>query len=275
MKLRYTPMQVKVDSVEEQESEHHEKITNFENLNDMPVVVGTLHSMLTPFAASYKRNNPTKKLVYIMTDGAALPIFLSKNVDTLKQKGLIDSTITIGNAFGGDYECINIYTALITAKEILKADAVFVSMGPGIAGTGTKYGFTGIEQGSILDAVNKLGGKAIAIPRVSFADKRERHQGISHHSLTVLDEIVNTKATIPVMEYPDTYGDIIREQIIKHNLDSKHDIAYIMFCNEDKTKEDLEFFNLKVKSMGRNYEEDKEFFQSASAAAYYLVYENK
>lgn len=87
-----------------------------------------------------------------MTDGASLPIYLSKNVDTLKEK-LIDSTITIGNAFGGDYECINIYTALITAKEILKADAVFVSMGPGIAGTGTKYGFTGIEQGSILDAV--------------------------------------------------------------------------------------------------------------------------
>ncbi|OJT85865.1 hypothetical protein BM535_22000, partial [Clostridioides difficile] len=72
-----------------------------------------------------------------------------------KEKKLIDSTITIGNAFGGDYECINIYTALITAKEILKADAVFVSMGPGIAGTGTKYGFTGIEQGSILDAVKK------------------------------------------------------------------------------------------------------------------------
>ncbi len=29
-------------------------------------------------------------------------------------------------------------------------------MGPGIAGTGTKYGFTGIEQGSILDAVKNL-----------------------------------------------------------------------------------------------------------------------
>ncbi len=42
------------------------------------------------------------------------------------------------------------------SKEILKADAVFVSMGPGIAGTGTKYGFTGIEQGSILDAVKNL-----------------------------------------------------------------------------------------------------------------------
>ena len=54
----------------------------------MPVVVGSLHSMLTPFAASYKRLNPNKKLVYIMTDGAALPIYLSKNVDTLIFGGL-------------------------------------------------------------------------------------------------------------------------------------------------------------------------------------------
>ena len=180
MKLRYTPLQVKVDSVEEQESKYHKNIEEFSSLNNMPVVVGSLHSMLTPFVASYKRLNPNKKLVYIMTDGAALPIYLSKNVDTLKKKGLIDETITIGSAFGGDYECINIYTALITAKEVLNADAVFVSMGPGIAGTGTKYGFTGIEQGPILDAVKKLGGIPISIPRVSFADQRDRHKGISH-----------------------------------------------------------------------------------------------
>lgn len=128
MKLRYTPYQVKVNAVEDHESKYHDIINNFETLDDMPVVVGTLHSMLTPFVASYKKHNPNKKLVYIMTDGAALPIYLSKNVQNLKEKNLIDSTITIGNAFGGDYECINIYTALITAKEIIKADAVFVSM---------------------------------------------------------------------------------------------------------------------------------------------------
>ena len=84
MKLRYTPYQVKVDSVEDHESKYHDIINNFESLGDMPVVVGTLHSMLTPFVASYKRYNQNKKLVYIMTDGAALPIYLSKNVQNLK-----------------------------------------------------------------------------------------------------------------------------------------------------------------------------------------------
>lgn len=268
MKLRYTPFQVKVNSIEDHESKYHKVIENFESLENMPVVVGTLHSMLTPFVASYKRNNPDKKLVYIMTDGAALPIYLSKNVDTLKNKGLIDNTITIGNAFGGDYECINIYTALITAKEILRADVCFVSMGPGIAGTGTKYGFTGIEQGPILDAVKKLSGNAVAIPRISFADKRERHYGISHHSITVLKDIVNVEVTIPVTAYEEEKLDIINKQLKDNNLEEKHNVVYI---NNNNTKDDLEFFDLKVRSMGRNFEQDKEFFEAASTAAYYLV----
>ncbi|MEG1408322.1 MAG: DUF3866 family protein [Terrisporobacter sp.] len=268
MKLRYTPYQVKVNAVEDHESEYHDIINDFTSLDGMPAVVGTLHSMLTPFVASYKRHNPNKKLVYIMTDGAALPIYLSKNVETLKEKGLIDKTITIGNAFGGDFECINIYTALITAKEILKADAVFVSMGPGISGTGTKYGFTGIEQGPILDAVKKLGGNAIAIPRMSFADARDRHKGISHHALTIFKEIVNVSVNIPVTIYSNENFDYIKKQVKDNELFDKHNIIYV---DNKKCKEDLDYFNLKVRSMGRNYEQDKEFFDAASTAAYYLM----
>ncbi|MGL4912186.1 MAG: DUF3866 family protein [Romboutsia sp.] len=268
MKLRYTPFQVKVDSVEEQESNYHKKIDEFKSLNNIPVVVGTLHSMLTPFVASYKKNNPSKKLVYIMTEGAALPIYLSKNVDTLKTKGLIDSTITIGNAFGGDFECINIYTALITSKEILNADCIFISMGPGIAGTGTKYGFTGIEQGPILDAIKKLDGNPIAIPRVSFADKRDRHIGISHHSITVLKDIVNVNVNVPITNYEDEKLDLIKNQINENRLKDSHNIIFI---DNKNTKEDLDYFGLKVRSMGRNYEQDKEFFDAASTAAYYVT----
>lgn len=271
MKLRYTPMQVRVDSVEDHESKYHDVFEKFEKLDGMPVVVGTLHSMLTPFAATYKRLNPNKKLVYIMTDGAALPIYFSMNAATLKDKGLIDSTITFGNAFGGDYECINIYTALITAKEIAKADAVFVSMGPGIAGTGTKYGFTGIEQGPILDAISKLGGRPIAIPRISFADMRDRHRGISHHSITIFDEIVNVEVEIPITIYDEEKDSVIKNQIKENKLDEKHKIEYV---ENNRTKEDIDSYGLKVKSMGRSYEQDSEFFDSASSAAIYIT-ENK
>lgn len=268
MKLRYTPLQVKTFSAEEQESEYHDKIKNFKSLDDMPVVVGTLHSMLVPFAASYKRIDKQKKLVYIMTDGAALPIYLSKNVQNLKKNKLIDNTITIGNAFGGDYECINIYTALILAKEVLNADAVFVCMGPGIVGTSTKYGFTGIEQANILDSVKKLKGKPIAIPRISFADKRDRHFGLSHHTVTILKEIVNANVIVPIGVECNKNKAYIINQIKENNIDKIHNVVYV---DNNKTKSDLEYFNLRVKSMGRSYEEDKEFFNSASSAAYYLL----
>ena len=267
MKLRYTPYQVKVNAVEEQDSKYHDIINKFQSLDELPVVVGTLHSMLTPFVCTYKRNNPNKKLVYIMTDGASLPIYLSMNVSELKEKGLIDETITIGNAFGGDYECINIYTALITAKEVLKADAVFVSMGSGIAGSGTKYGFTGIEQGQILDAVSKLGGVPYAIPRVSFGDKRERHIGVSHHSITILNEIVNKKVNVIFNIIDEDKKEFIETQLSTFSIYREHDVKYI---NYEKTLEDINYYGMKVKTMGRKYEEDREFFDCASGVAFYI-----
>lgn len=265
MKLRYTPMQVKVDSVEEQESKYHDIFNDFVCLEKLPVAVGALHSILPPFAATFKKNCPDKKLVYIMTDGAALPMAFSKNVENLKKKGLIDSTITYGNAFGGDYECVNIYTALITAKAICKADCVIVAMGPGIAGTGTKYGFSGIDQGMIIDAVEKLNGESYVIPRISFADLRPRHIGISHHSVTILSEITSKSSNLVINSgYEQSKLNIIKDQILCNSIAEKHKVT---FTEYESTKEDLDAFDLKVKSMGREFDEDKEFFVAASTVA--------
>lgn len=41
--------------------------------------------------------------------------------------------------------------------EAAKCDLVIVGMGPGITGTGTRYGFTGVEQGYIIDGISTLG----------------------------------------------------------------------------------------------------------------------
>ena len=46
-------------------------------------------------------------------------------------------------------------------------------MGPGIVGTNTRLGFSGMEVGPILDAAHALGGVPIACLRVSFADGRD------------------------------------------------------------------------------------------------------
>ena len=264
MKMRYAPQQIKCMSVEEQDSPYHEAIKNFKSLDGLKVVVGTLHSMLPAFLATLKYKSNDLKTAFVMTDGAALPIQLSNSVRELKEKKLLDETITTGHSFGGDFESVNFYTGIIAAKEVVKADVVIVAMGPGIVGTGTKYGFSGVEQGYILDGVNSIGGKAIAIPRISFGDKRERHQGLSHHARTILGEISKTKVHIPINIQDEDNLSLVKRQIIESKLDLKHDIHYI---DSDYTKEALDKYGLKVKTMGRSYEEDSEFFKAAGGAA--------
>ncbi len=266
MKLRYTPLQLKVFSAEEQQSQHHKKFLDFKSLEGMPVLVASLHSMLLPISATLKFQNPKIKIAYIMTDGAALPLTFSNTVFDLRERGIIDTTITIGHAFGGDLECINIYNGLIAAKEIAKCDIAIVSMGPGIVGTATPYGFSGIEQGINLDAVETLRGIPIAVPRISFADVRSRHRGISHHSLTVLDKINKGKSHVVIPQLEGFEKDFLHQQINNLKINEKH---YIVEVNGNIIFEVLDHFKLKVESMGRGLKDDLPFFLTCSAAACY------
>ncbi|MDK2835416.1 MAG: hypothetical protein PWP21_193 [Thermosediminibacterales bacterium] len=264
IKLRYTPMQIKCLTVEEQKSDYHQKIREFKSLNKTPVIVGLLHSMVPYAASSVKHHtNGKARIVYVMTDGGCLPIFFSKLVFEMKKINLIDSTITTGHAFGGDYESINIYTGIIAAKEVAKADIIIVSMGPGIAGTGTEFGFSGIEQGEIINAVNVLGGIPIAIPRISFEDKRERHRGISHHTLTVLDKICHTPATVVFHKMNDKKMKYIFKQLEMKEINKKH---RILIKDGRPGADYIQKTGLKVTTMGRGFDEDPEFFLTASAA---------
>lgn len=267
MKLRYTPFQVKTYAAEEQNSPYHDVFHKFESLNKMPVIVGTLHSMLIPIASTLKYLNNDLNIAFIMTDGAALPIYLSNNVYELKEKGIIYKTITLGHAFGGDYEVVNIYNALIAAKQIVKCDVAIVTMGPGIVGTGTPYGFTGIEQGYIVDAVNDLGGTSVAVPRVTFKDKRKRHYGLSHHSITVLGKIMKTRSNIAFPKFSAQQEKIIAKQLEENNLTQKHDIFRV---ETNILGQVLEYYKLKVKSMDRGLNDDPEFFNTCCAAAVYV-----
>ena len=76
------------------------------------------------------------------------------------------------------------HTGLLAARHVLGADLAVVAQGPGNLGTGTRWGFSGVAAGEAVNAVAALGGRPVASLRVSGADPRERHRGISHHSLT-------------------------------------------------------------------------------------------
>src|SRR5581483_8957591 len=131
MKLRYTPSQVAVRAVEES---HREAIESSRGLEGTPVVSAPLHSMVGPIAAGAKAAGGTR-VVYVMTDGAALAGALSRLVPRLRRAGLLDGFVTCGQAFGGELEAVTIWTGLLAAKEILGADVIVVSDGPGNLGT--------------------------------------------------------------------------------------------------------------------------------------------
>lgn len=264
MKLRYTPLQLKVLSVEEEASPHHDRLRGWCSLEGMPVLVGTLHSMLSPLAVILKRLNPEMRIAYIMTDGAALPLAFSRTVADLKEKGWLAATITAGHAFGGDYEAVNVYSALATARAVVDADVAVVLMGPGVVGTGTILGTTALEQASILDGAAALGGTPIAISRVSFADSRVRHRGISHHTLTVLGRLTYARCQVPLPYLPGEKQKVVEQQLQESGIDKKHDVR---FYEADRALQWLRETDLTFKTMGRGLDETPEFFAAVAAAA--------
>ncbi len=264
MKMRYTPFQVKVLTVEEKEHPYNSVYNKIDNLDEMPVIVGSLHSMIAPAAAMLKYLTG-KKIFYLMTDGAALPIWYSKLVSILKHKKIIDKTITCGHAFGGDFEAVNIYSGLLFAKAA-GADTVIVSMGPGIVGTSSQFGHTGLEQGEIINAVNIMSGRAIAIPRISFADPRDRHYGLSHHTKTSLGKIALTPCIVPIPRLENTKRNTVLNQISKAGISNLHKTVEI---DTGLLSDVLEHYQLQVTTMGRPFSEDMDFFSTAGAAGIY------
>lgn len=268
MKLRYSPGQVKVLAVEESEHPLNHLYQQTGSLDGTPVIIGTLHSMLAPAAAALRRSaGGGIRVVYLMTDGAALPLQLSKLVAELKEKGLIHAVVTCGHAFGGDYEAVNIYSGLLAARGVAGADVIIAAMGPGIVGSASTFGYTGVEQGELVNAVNILGGRAVAIPRISFADTRERHLGLSHHTRTALGRVALTPCTVPIPFMPGEKAELVKRQLEEAGIPRLHRVVEV---DASVTPDALKQFDLKVTTMGRGLDQDPEFFLAAGASGIHV-----
>ena len=184
VKARYTPMQQMLLAVDEQDSPHHAELADADDLGGMPVVVADLHSALPAVLAGIRHVRPGARVAYVMTDGGALPAAFSRAVAGLREAGWLEATLTVGQAFGGDHEAVTTHTGLLAARRVVGADVVVVAQGPGNVGTGTRWGYSGVTCADALHAADVLGGRCVASLRVSGADRRERHRGISHHSRT-------------------------------------------------------------------------------------------
>jgi hypothetical protein len=259
LKVRYTSLQVDVGSTEE----HEAALADVTDVGGMPVVVAGLHSQVAAIAAAFKDAAPGARLAYVMTDGAGLPLALSDLVAALIDRGLLDATVTCGQAFGGDYEAVSVHSALAVARHVARADAAVVAMGPGVTGTSTRLGFSAIEVGPILDAVSAVGGRPVACLRASFADPRPRHQGLSHHSATALGLACRSRVTIPLPLVGGPEEESLRADLAAAGLDERHDLVAV------KAPDILGLFDrygLAVTSMGRPAAADPVFFACAAAA---------
>ena len=261
VKMRYTPWQMNVMSAESQESPHHETLRERRTVDGLPVVAASLHSQVAGIAAGVKAAAPQARVGYVMTDGAALPIAWSRLASALQDLGLIEVTVTAGHAFGGDHEAVNVYSALGVLRWVEEVDVAIVAMGPGIVGTGTALGFTGVEQAQALDATDALGGVPIACLRVSFADERERHRGISHHTRTALS-LARSRSTIVIPRLGGKESDLEAE-LDREGLSTRHSVV---IADGEPGVGLLRERGIEVRSMGRSLDEIPELFLASAAA---------
>lgn len=269
MKLRYTPAQRPVLAAEAPESPFHARFKGSFSLRGKYILLGELHSMLPLVMGILHKEGKGKQLVYIMDDQASLSISMSKHVKALQKKTNL-KTITYGQAFGGDLETINLYTALEAAMKVLQADYILITQGIGVVGSNTSRGFSGMQQAQWLHVIHSLGGQGVVIPRIHFGDLRSRHYGVSHHTIETLQHTF-VSALLP---YPstdkseDALQDVLQLQLLP--LQSQHQLVSISLKKIKKELEEaLEWYDLPIQTMGRNYEQDPYFFYAVAAASYY------
>jgi hypothetical protein len=173
MKLPYTPGQFA--------ALHAEEGAELPQLLDgLPVVCCSLHSQVAPVCAALAG----LRVAYVQLEGGALPLAISDTLRLLRERGLIEATASAGACFGGDVECVTPWSALAWASAY---DIAVCAIGPGIVGTASRLGHGGLAAVTAANAALALGGRPVIAARVSEADERARHRGVSHHTRAVLE----------------------------------------------------------------------------------------
>lgn len=201
---------------------------------------------------------------YVQTGGGALPGTLSRDVKTLIRRGLLAGHVTAGPAYGGEAEAITLVGALDAASS-LGWDAVIAGPGPGILGSETAYGHGGMAALDVLHGALALGYPALLSPRLSAADPRPRHTGLSHHSRAVL-ELCLGPVEVPL---PEQAGELPGDRTPDGGLDRLIAKAGERGHRPVRQPADLDGYRdsgLPRRSMGRDLDDDPVFFAAPLAA---------
>jgi Protein of unknown function (DUF3866) len=168
----------------------------------VPVLVLPLHGHLAPAAWAAAQVAPGLRVGYVQTAGGALPGSLSRDVEQLRERGLLAGHATVAPAYGGESEALSTAGAIDAAGE-LGWDVVMVGPGPGIIGSNTEFGHGGMAALESAHTALSLRCPTIISPRLSSSDPRERHLHLSHHTFTVLELLLGeVDVAVPDADLP-------------------------------------------------------------------------
>lgn len=254
MKLRYAASQVAPGATVS------DLATEAVQLAGIPVVVAELHSALAPILGALRlASRKPPRVAWVVPDWNSLPVVLSETAARARELGWLEWTITCGHAYGGDLEAAGLAAGLALASEA-GAEVALVIAGPGHLGARQPFGFSGACQAEALHLAWALGGSPVFASRLSEADPRERHRGVSHHTEAILGRLLLTDVDVPL---PD-------------DLDSSYVKPIRGLCERTGSRVSLvpipdyaatcEEAGLCVSSMGRGWSEDRLYFDGVAAA---------
>jgi hypothetical protein len=270
MKLNYTSLQHPVEPVETPLGEGR-PLGETRTASAIPVLVIPLHGHLAPAAWAAGERRSGSRIGYVQSAGGALPGSLSRDVAELRRRGLLRGHITSAPAFGGEAEALSVAGALDAAANRLGWEAAIVGPGPGILGSRTRLGHGGIAALDSAHAALALGMATLVAPRLSSADPRPEHRGLSHHTVTVLDLLL-APVRVPVPEVEIEGWPLADSEAPEGGGRQATLDALIAACADrhDLAVESIDLggyaaSGLPTRTMGRELAEDPLFFAAALA----------
>ncbi len=250
MKLNYSSLQHPVATIERPVGDRGPG-------SAVPVLAIGLHGHLAPAAWAARAasdGGQALRIAYVQTGGGALPGSMSDDVKCLLDSGLIAGHITAGPAYGGQSEAISLVGALDAAGS-LGFDGVMAGPGPGILGSATTYGHGGMAALDAAHAGLSLGAAVAVSARLSSSDPRPRHRGLSHHTRTVL-ELLLEAVVVPVPEGRDDLAEALMQISGGMHRVRFEPVDLDGYCRS----------GLPRNTMGRDIDDDPDFFSGSLAA---------
>jgi hypothetical protein len=170
-----------------------------------PVGVFSLHGQLAPMCWAIGQARGGRgpiRVGYVQTAGGALPGGHSRVVRELRDRGLLHEHVTAGPCYGA-VETVTTIGGIARAAQ--GADVVLCGPGPGILGSASRLGHGGMVALDSAHAALALGCEVVLCARMSSSDPRERHQGLSHHTQTVLDLLLGPVTCVTEPADPADY----------------------------------------------------------------------